>query len=309
MSRLCCSQLARLTALSFGLAAACGPSQSESPDVSRDLGPAGCAGEELESTICLSEVTGQVVDEAGRPVSDLAVTVCGPICFRGTTDEAGNFGVDVNHFVNISEYSVQAHGSPGASTFYHHLSADLDDGRFEAGVLRVLSLPADGPVLVTKLDLGGETAPSQTATSGAMTLSIASGTVVRLSVGDALKGEDGARFRALELTSAQAEEFAPELSEARVFATGPFEADFSSELAAGPQVSVRVENTLDWPPGADVEVLALGTYLDPEWLTPSEFESIGMATVSSDGVAIDFPPSAQEPGLRHLTWIAFRLAE
>jgi hypothetical protein len=181
------------------------------------------------------------------------------------------------------------------------------DGAADVGTLRVIGLPSDGPLLTTKLDLDGGPAPAQTVTSGGVTLDIGEGTIVRLSIGDALAGEEGARFRARELTSVQVEEFAPHLGDVRLFAMGPFEADFMPVEDAKPDVSLRVENVHDWPPGSDIEVLALGTYLDPDWLTPSAFEPVGTGTVSADGETIELPSGAAGPGLLHLTWIGLRL--
>jgi hypothetical protein len=293
----------------LALSVSCGSNQEETPEGLGQVSTPACSGDETEGSVCVSQVTGRVVDELGGPVPDLDVTVCGPNCFRGTTSDNGSFAIDVNHFLLISDYSVQAHGSPHATTFYHHLPSTGLEGPLDVGVLRVLSLPSDGDVLVTKLDLNGSEAPPQTVASGGVTLSVEAKTVVRLAVGDALLGREGARFRAAELETGQIEEFSPELLGARVFALGPFEADFSSDEADGPEVSLLVENRENWPPGSEVEVFSLGTYLDPEWLTPSQFERIGTAMISSDGETIDFPSSAQSPGLRYLTWIAFRLRD
>src|SRR5690606_29753308 len=193
----------------------------------------------LQGAICLEEVTGSVVDENGRPIPDLAVTVCGPVCHRGVTDQAGVVAVRIEGFVIASEYSVQAHGTPTKSTFYHPIPADTEDGNYVAGVLRVLDLVEEGPLLVTKLELDGNEAPAQVVTSGPMTLSIPAGTVVRVSVADSLSGDEGRRFRAREVEPEWWDEYAPGLEISRLFALGPFEAEFQVE---GASVSLSIEN-------------------------------------------------------------------
>ncbi len=101
-------------------------------------------------TICVELVLGSVVDENGAPMPDLPVTVCGPICFQGMTDRTGKFAVELNEYILASEYSVQPHGTPTGTTFYYPLPADFDGGTYEAGTLRVLPLPAEGDLFVSK---------------------------------------------------------------------------------------------------------------------------------------------------------------
>lgn len=284
----------------------CGAGQSERPVKEDESAPA-CQGERPSGALCLSTVSGRVVDERGDPTPDLDVTVCGPVCFLGTTTDSGAFSIEVNRFVFVSEYSVQPHGSPTASTFYHQLPDVFEDGDVHMGTLPIVDLPSNGDLLTTKLDLQGGLAPAQTVTSENVTLLLGEGTELRLSVRDALAGDEGRRFRARELEPEQTRAFAPELPGARVFALGPFEADITGQQERQAEVSLRIENRHDWPAEAEVEVLALGTYLDPQWLSPSMFEFVGIALVSADGETIELPSEAEGPGLRHLTWIALRL--
>ncbi len=280
---------------------------ADEPGKPTDVSGVACAGERAEGAICLAAVTGRVVDEADAPMSDLDVTVCGPVCFLGTTNQDGTFSIRIESFVIASQYSVQPHGSPRASTFYYQLPEDPTDGSINVGTLRVVGLPNEGDLLTTKLDLAGGAAPAQSATSGDVTLLLGEGTELRLAVRDALGGEEGKVFRARELEPELAAEFAPELVDARVFALGPFEADMSGQDDRPAEVGLRVANRGGWRPGSEVEILALGTYLDPDWLSPSEFEYIGTGVVSANGETIELSPTSAGPGLRHLTWVAMRL--
>lgn len=293
-------------AASLGFGACSGDDEANSGD--GDSGGGGASGcdesERTDGAICLGKVVGSVIDDQGDPVPDLPVTVCGAHCSRATTDAEGDFSVLVERFVRVAEYSVQAHGSPTASTFYHPIPTDQKDGDYDAGTLKVITLPDDGQLLITKLQLEGEISPEQTVTSGGVGMSIGEGTVVRLSVVDANEGDEGRRFRAQELSEDEASEFAPELTGARVFALGPFEAEMIGESESRPEVSFKVQNTEGWAAESEVEVLALGTYLAVDWLTPAAFEPIGTGVVSADGMTIDLPADAPGAGLRYLTWIA-----
>jgi hypothetical protein len=168
----------------------------------------------------------------------------------------------------------------------------------------VLSFPGEGTLLTTKLDLDGEVSPAQTAVSGPIALEIDQGTVVRLSVADSLEGDEGRRFRAREVQADLWNEFAPNLDASRVFALGPFEAEFVRDEQGVASVALSIDNLDGYEPGAEVPILALGTYLDPSWLTPSTFEPVGTAVVSQDGSTLRLEADAEGAGLRHLTWIA-----
>ena len=64
------------------------------------------------SSVCLREVTGRVVDEAGAPISALLTSVCGPICYNGETDATGAFKVELGVHLELRDYSVTPHGRP-----------------------------------------------------------------------------------------------------------------------------------------------------------------------------------------------------
>lgn len=254
--------------------------------------------------ICVESVKGLVLDELDAPVGDLPVTLCGPVCFRGVTDARGRFEIEVDRVIKPTEYSIQAHGSPDRSTFYYPL-APTAAGIHDAGTLRVLQLSDDGDNFVTKLDLDGEEPPAQSVGSGPVVLTLTKGTELRLTVGDALRGEEGAKFRQREIPAAEAGAYF-DGEDFRIFALGPFEAEMSRDDQELPRVGLRVENTSEWERGTSVEVLALGSYLDPTWLPPSQFALIGVASVSEDGSMIQLLPEDCELGLRFITWLVLR---
>ncbi len=251
---------------------------------------------------CLQSVSGRVLDETGSPVPELDVTVCGPICFRSRTAGDGVFAVEVGRYVIVSEYSVQPHGRPDRSTFYYPLGDTLPEPNLDVGDLRVVPFEAASEPLVIKLDDAG--APAQSATSGGITLGVPEGTSLVLDVNDAFLGDEGKRFRATRVDDALVAEFAPELDARYVYALGPFEAEFRIEGTRDPSLAtLSFDNDGSLPPGEELEVLALGTYLDPQWLTPARFESVGTARVSGDGSKIEMTRST---GIRWITWVALR---
>lgn len=280
------------------------PARGGSGGADDDVAP--CSGNDSSAgAICVERVRGRVVDEEGEPVPDLPVTVCGSVCYRGVTDNAGVFAVEIGDFILVSEYSVQAHGSPHRSTFYHPMPETLPTGEAEVGDLKVVDLPTDGDLLLSKLDLDGDVSPAQSVTSGEVSLSIAEGTVVRLSVADSLADEEGRRFRARSLDEQLFAEFVPGADFSRIYALGPFEAAFKGPSPDDQvEVSLTIENVDDFAPGQEVPVFALGTYLDSEWLTPGAFEEIGISVVSEDGSELVLSSAGPGQGLRHLTWLA-----
>jgi hypothetical protein len=54
---------------------------------------------------------------------------------------------------------------------------------------------------------------------------------------------------------------------------------------------------------APVEILALGSYTFPDWITPAAFEVVATGSVSSDGTRIEMDAGE---GVPHLTWLAIR---
>jgi len=292
-----------------GLTASCDndPGKSDSGDGGDGVASVQCAASDAApGEQCVDEVLGRVLDENGHPEADLDVTVCGARCFRGVTGSDGRFVIAIGAPLSLEDYSVQPHGTPGASTFYYPLEAEPGQTIVDVGLLRTIELPNEGDLLVTKLELDGEQPPAQRVASAELTLQFQEGDLVRISVGDALSGGPGRMFRVRELTLDEADWFGSFPKDARVFALGPFEAEISRLDDSLPRVGITVSNESSWPAGSDVSVLALGSYLDPGWLTPSAFVEIGVAQVSEDGAEVVLLPDNMHAGLRFITWIVLQ---
>jgi hypothetical protein len=84
---------------------------------------------------------------------------------------------------------------------------------------------------------------------------------------------------------------------------GPFEAQFLD--ARGDSVGARIvfDNDAELPSGTSVELLALGSYLHPEGVTPAAFEPVATGVVSTDGARIEM---ADGEHVDLLTWIGIR---
>jgi hypothetical protein len=248
-------------------------------------------------------VTGKVVDEAGAPILDLVTSVCGPICYSGEADAAGAFKVPVGEHIELRDYSVIPHGRPNRAGFYFQLPVDRTGGAIDVGELFLPTIPADGPTLVVKTDRAG--APAQKVTSGDVTLEVAAGVLVELDVEDVLAAELGKKFRVLSLPADQRARFVkPELGIRALYALAPFESSFIQESDESPALArLSFANTAGFTAGAAVEVLALGTYLYPEWIQPAAFVPVATARVTGDGGRIELD-SGQ--GLAHLTWVGLR---
>jgi hypothetical protein len=270
-------------------------------------GSAGAPCSEDPSTIppgavCLLETTGRIVDAAGAPVPKLLTSVCGPICYTGESGDDGRFVVTIDAHILPIHFSTLPHGRPALTSFYFQLPTDIGS-TVDVGDLLVLPLPATGPTLISKQD--GQGAPAQTVTAGEVTLDVADGVSVRIDVEDVVLGAEGRMFRALRIPDEHRAKFAaPSLGIEVLYALTPFEAAFV-DAASGADASARLsfENTLGWAPGSAVEVLALGTYLYPTWVTPAAFEVVATAAVSADGTQIELDAGA---GLAYLTWVGLR---
>src|SRR5262249_54002758 len=144
--------------------------------------------------------------------------------------------------------------------------------------LRVLSMPEHGPLLEVNRDGAG----AQTVTSGDVTLAVPDGIYIRLDVQSNLAGDHGKEFRALSIASNFIEEFADGVSGLRaMYALEPFESSFEYPGSNSMPAVVRLSfvNTAGLAAGAPADVLALGTYVYPEWVTPAAFEKVANAHV------------------------------
>lgn len=255
--------------------------------------------------VCVHDISGRFIDGAGDPVPDLVVSACGPEqCNPGDTGDDGAFTIAVNRHIVVADYSVVPHGRPEKAAFYFRVPGGGPGPDIDMGDLRQLSMPESGPPLV--IDPAG--APAQSVTSGEVTLDVDDGVSVRLDVDSNLAGDAGKQFRALRVPDELLGDFAdPELGLVALYGFEPFESQF--EIPGDPprpaDVQLTFDNTETLAPGSAVEVLALGSYLHPEWVEPAAFEPVATGHVTDDGSRIVMDAGQ---GVRYLTWVGLRPA-
>jgi hypothetical protein len=264
----------------------------------------GCDDAAPAGTRCILRIDGRAVGPTGAPIATHTLaSACGPsTCSPGYTDGAGAFAIGVGFHIDPDVYSVQLHVRPDRTAFYFALPKGAPGPVVDVGALRVLPMPAHGPLL----DVERSGAPAQTVTSGDVTLDVPDGVYVRLDVESNLAGDHGKEFRALTIARNFIEDFADSaLGVQAMYALEPFESSFEYPAPHSMPAVVRPSfaNTAAFTPGAAIDVLALGSYVYPEWVTPAAFEKVAGAHVSADGSRIDLDPGE---GLPHLTWIALR---
>jgi hypothetical protein len=274
------------------------PAASEDACAASPLPPAPGAG-------CVREAIGRVVDGDGAPLPEVLVTVCGAVCFtpaeNAGTAADGSYRVEIGARISLGDYAQSLHGRPNRVSLYRPLPSALDGERLVLPDAVLLDLPPSGPALIPK----GNGAPAQRSTSGDVTLIVEEGTELRLDVEDIALGALGTQLRVRSLDAAERQRVFPELGTvAALYALMPFEASFR-RLASGDDgvASVEIANSAGLPAGRRVELLALGTYLFSEWITPGRFERVATGAVSADGARIELDPGA---GIAHLTWIAVK---
>ncbi len=252
----------------------------------------------------VNTVKGKLVDESGVGLADLQTTVCGVQCFDGRTDDEGRFAVEVGCRLELGSYSLVPHGRPAWAAFYFPLPTSAPGGTVSLGALPMLALPASGPVLVVKTDEAG--APAQTVRSAGVTLDVPAGVRIDLEIDDVFAGDLGKMFRVRRVPDAVLTELVPDSLGVRVaYAVNPFDATFKDAAAPNQLARARLSfaNHANFSPDSPVEVMALGSYLHPDWVTPAAFEVVATGTVRGDGSRIDLDPGE---GIEHLNWFALR---
>jgi hypothetical protein len=138
--------------------------------------------------------------------------------------------------------------------------------------------------------------------------SVAAGTLVDLDfyLGTVVQsGGPGDHFMSQRVPETLHEHFVGSGSEIlALYALAPYEAALVAADGTPAAATLTFDNTFGLPAGTQVSVLALGTYIFPDWLPPSQFEPVGTATVSADGAELVMAP--QNNRLSVLTWVALR---
>jgi hypothetical protein len=255
---------------------------------------------------CILHIDGKAIDANDKAIEDhTLVSACGPTqCNPGYTSATGAFAIPVGLHINPDVYSAQVHVRPDKAAFYYALPKGTKGPVVDMGSLRVLDMPATGP----KLNVNRMGVPAQTVTSGEVTLDVPDGVYVRLDVESNLAGDHGKEFRALTIPSNFMAEFADASLGIKVmYALEPFESSYEIPGTPAKPANVRLTfaNSAKLAAGAAVDVLALGTYIYPDWLTPATFQKVASAHVSADGSKVELD---KDEGLPYLTWVALRPA-
>ncbi|MCB9583728.1 MAG: hypothetical protein H6717_42240 [Polyangiaceae bacterium] len=279
------------------LTIACG---SSSDDPKKSTPQAKCD-DDATTGVCVTQVTGSLMDESGAAVTNAPVSVCGDICYYGQSDGSGAFEVDVKAHIDLSAYFLLVHARPEKAGFYYKLPTDAPDTLVDAGSRLVLTLPASG----SELSVSGSGAPAQSATSGDVTLDVPDGVDVKLDVEDVTAGPIGAEFRVLTVPDDERDTFVdPSLNVLALYAVAPFEATFLEKGSKTPaKASLTFTNTTGLAADTPVELLTMGSYYVDQNLAPGAFGPAATGHVSSDGASITLDPGE---GVTYLTWFALR---
>ncbi len=253
--------------------------------------------------ICVTDVTGEVVDESGSPVTDVLMTVCGPGgCEPDTTDAAGAFDIEVGFPLLLSDWSLIPHSREyGYFVNYYPFDPTATGPSVDLGSLTLLSYPAASDALVVKTDDMG--APAQAATNGEATIDIPAGVRVNLDFEDVALGDDGKRFFAKKVDAGLQDEFIdPSLGAVALYALAPFDAAFDLESAPGTAAKVQLsfDNTTGLAANTPVQFYQQGSFIVGS-LQTALYHPVATGRVSTNGMTIEMDPGE---GVEFLTWVA-----
>jgi hypothetical protein len=275
----------------FGLFA-CSEGEVPPEKKASDAGSIACAeapsSDGASATTCLEAVTGTVVDSAAAPLEAAAVTVCGAVCFGGTTAANGDYRVAVNAFLPRPKYAVSANGRPFYAGLYVPLSGQDPTSTVLALPPIVLPRFAESAARLPEDGIGGALA------SGAVTLGIPSGTSWDLPFEDFADETEGRMFRQVILAPGQAPTVAPG-APLRI-ALGPFKAKPSKPI------SITVQTTV-FPAGTPVEFAVMEDVFEGSQEMPGRFRTVASGHANSAGTAVT---TDEGTGIDRLTWLAVR---
>lgn len=218
----------------------------------------------------IASVSATLVDQAGDPVANELVQVCGvDLCVAGESSAAG--GVLLGPMQAMKRPAFKFGEGKHSARFAWLLPADTPE--VDLGTVRTVLLPPLGS--------GAALTPGEEASSGGLSLLPAAGGNIRFDRLTFRSGEEQ-QLRAvrLDVTTAPAV-VAPELGFEIVYATTPVDTAFC------PPAELRIENSEGWAPGTEVEVWLHGVHVEQEWAPYGGWAKVSTAQVSADASRIE----------------------
>jgi hypothetical protein len=254
---------------------AMGPACVDPPDQQPDGG------------VCVSTVSGKLVDDKGAPLPDIVVSVCAAACYYGKSAADGSFKVTITSHLVLDEFTLLLHGRPNYACYYRKLPPLMGNTISFTTPITMLPLPASGPAIA----MNGS---AQTITDGDLTLSLSAGTTVTIDFEDVTTGAVGSELRVLKVDPTLLPLFSTPPD--ALYLASPFDSRFSQPAA------LTFANSTGLPAGASVDVQLMGG-LDSGTIPAGNFTSAATAHVSADGKTITTDPGQ---GVLGLTAIALR---
>jgi hypothetical protein len=271
------------------LALACG-SSAASPGTgaagaagSTSSGGAGGAGSECpagpgyhadSAPVVLASVSARISDAQGSPVANLPVQVCGlDLCINGQTDGQGRAAVSLGMPETLPAFKYGTGFDASAGFEFAKFAVPLGaTSTQDLGNITAVRLPdfAEGvPITTGEIQMGP------------VALEVASGTKV---LHDLLTYTEDIelRFRSAEIPPDGSVPAVPaSLGLSAAYALGPV----GTRLC--PPAGLSIENTLQWPPGTEVEFFLHGVEIDEEWAPYGGWAKIADGAVNAAGTRLE----------------------
>lgn len=233
----------------------------------------------------VSSVSAKLVDQAGDPVANELVQVCGvDLCVAGESNAAG--GVLLGPMQAIKKPAFKFGEGKHSARFAWLLPPDTEE--VDLGTVRTVLLPPLGS--------GAALTPGEEASSGGLTLLPPARGAIRF---DRLtfRSDEERLLRAVRLdASAAPPVVTSELGFEIVYAATPVDTAFC------PPAELRIENSEGWAAGTEVEVWLHGVQVEQEWAPYGGWAKVSTARVSADASRIE----TSEGGLPFLGVLAFK---
>src|SRR5262245_15356266 len=138
----------RLGLLLFGALVGCGATSASRDAAAPDAGAEGCGDMGgPDGAVCLTTVSGQLVDETGAPIPGMLLSVCAGDCFFGKSGNDGRFAVAVGKPLLVDQFALLTHARPDRASYYTRLPPLVGDQVTFSQPITVPALPASGPMI------------------------------------------------------------------------------------------------------------------------------------------------------------------